>query len=209
MTNYDINNAFLAYKQMRNTRGNIDNASPMMHYFLMDCAYQVYCSSIKDLPLKQRAAQERNKIKRAFHNYFSKVHLAFNSEQLDYLLDKVDAFQVAISDSVEKCKKAIMNCYEKGSIENRLLVAELWLINTLAMDARGYMRSVYYTRKNNPQRDIDIDAVITGSKNLAKICCDCEEIMDDERVAILRKEIADFARKICDWVYNDYQSNKK
>lgn len=207
MTNADINSTYLKYRKMHNERGNIDNLSPLMHYFLMDCAYQLYYQHVKNLPLRHQAAKARKRIKDGFNSFFTKAHFAFNTEQKDYLLDKVDAFQHDIHNSVERCKIAVLNCFVKGDFQNRLLMSNIWLINALASDAQGYMGCVYLTSKGHPQVDRDIDAVIAGSKELAKLVCDCEESVNQKDKDNLDKAVSALAKDICKWVYNDYQNN--
>lgn len=209
MTNADLNSTYLKYRHMHNEKGNIDNLSPLMHYFLMDCAYQLYCQHVKNLPLRHKAAKERKRMREGFNSFFTKVHLAFNTEQKDYLLDKVDEFQHDIHNAIERCKIAVMNCFVGGEFQNRLLLSNIWLVNALAADAQGYMGCVYLTNKRHPQVDRDIDAVLTGSKELAKLMCACDESVNPKDKDNLDKAVSALAKDICKWVFNDYQKDKE
>lgn len=209
MTNAEINGAYLTYRHMHNDKGNIDNLSPLMHYFLMDCSYQVYCAEIQHLALTQLSAKHRSRIRKGFHDFFSSVHLAFTPEQLDYLLDKVDSFQKYIHNSIERCKVAVLDCFATGAFNERLLASNIWLMNALAADAAGYMECCYLTSSGKPQQDVNINAVIVGSKSLAKCLCRCGESVEQSKADILQKNVSALAKDICKWVYKDYQQNQK
>lgn len=209
MNNYEINKAYISHRGVLCERGNINNASPLMHYFLMDCAYQVFCSELQNLPLRQIAAKHRNRMRKGFHDFFAGVHIAFNGEQLDYLLDQVDAFQKHIHNSVEMCKVAAMDCFTDGSFEERLLTSNIWLVNALAADAADYMAEVYHNRFGGGQRDKNIDAVLTGSRGLAATMKNATGEVSAERVEALTKVVNSLAHRICDWVVKDFHEQEK
>lgn len=208
MTNAEINKAYIAHLGMGLEKGNINNLSPLMHYFLMDCAYQVYCTELQNLPLRQLAAKHRNKIKRGFHDFFKSTHYAFSPDQLDYLLEKVDEFQKYIHNYVELCKVAVLDCISQGTFNERLLISNIWLVNMLSLDAADYMAEVYRNSERKSWRDRNIDAVLSGSKDLGAVTMrDTSRAVDDKKFETLRQHVSNLAKKICLWVVDDFRNN--
>ena len=110
MTNQEINNALLRRRGYTQYRGNKDNLSPLMYFFLLDASFQVFDKDVSKQACSGMQSKHMGRMKEAYHLFFKDFFAAFSPDQIDYLLEKADAYEAYIQHHVDIAEIAMQEC---------------------------------------------------------------------------------------------------
>lgn len=204
MTNKEINEAYLKHRGYHQIKGNKDNLSMMMHFFLMDASKQIFDKDVKTQVCAGKQKIHMSRWKDGYYLFFKKFFLAFNQEQIDFLLDKVDAFEEYIQHHLDIAEIAMQECDNSIPIETQRELSRAWLCNLLAADAQDFHGECWRTSRNKPLFDPDIDRVLAASKEYSRLRFGEGNILTEKQFKRVQDSVKVIARKICDFVYGDY-----
>lgn len=102
---------------------NTVDESVLTPFFLADSAYLVYNDRIKPLPLKREMKMYAKKFIECYREFNKDFFAAFDDEQKDYVIDKMDALHEAIGHDVEIFRMSIINHLAQFPTEVRQNVA--------------------------------------------------------------------------------------
>mgnify|MGYP007038180699 CR=1 FL=1 len=204
MTNESINKALLKHRGYTQYKGNKDNLSPIMYFFLMD-ASKTFFPDVK----KQKCSGMQKKLMRqmeeGYHLFFKNFFSAFDVEQTDYLMDKVDAFEEYIQHHLDIAEIAVQECDNSRPIEEQRECSRVWLCNILAADAQDFHGECWRTGSNQPLYDRYIDQVLKSSKEYSRLRFGEGPVLTEKQFKRVQLSVKVLARKVCDFVYQDYQ----
>lgn len=204
MTNKEINEAHLRHLGYKQIKGNKDNLSPLMYFFLMDASKQIFDRDVakQECTGKQKIYMAR--WKDGYHLFFKKFFSAFNTEQTDFLLDKVDAFEEYLQHHLAIAEIAMQECDNDKPISEQQELSRAWLCNLLAADAQDFHGECWRTARNQPLYDKYIDCVLKASKEYSRLRFGEGKLLTEKQFNRVQNSVRVIARKICDWVYDDY-----
>lgn len=208
MTNHEIVDAILEKKGYKQFQGNKDNLSPLMFFFLMD-ASKTYFPDVKKQKCSGMQKKLRNQMEEGYHLFFKNFFSAFNDEQTDYLMDKVDAFEEYIQHHLDIAEIAVQECDNSRPIEEQKECSRVWLCNILAADAQDFHGECWRTGRNQPLYDKYIDQVLKASKEYSRLRFGEGPVLTEKQFKRVQLAVKVIARKVCDFVYNDYMEEIK
>lgn len=205
MTNAECVDTYLKHRGMVQCKGTTNVLSSLMFYFLMDASYQVFINDVKKLPVKRKAKQCLTRIKNSFDFFLAKFRAAFSGEQLEYILDKVDAFEEWLAHDLWIAKIGMMEACNHLPIDQQEKIASLWLCHLLASDAQDMYGECYLNSSREPQKDYDIGVVASQTKELSRLIFPDEERITQKQFDRVQLAVKVLAKKICEYIYNDYK----
>ena len=206
MTNKEINDALLAKRGYRQYEGNKDNLSPLMYFFLMDASKQVFDKSVSKQKVAGPQKALMNRMKEGYHLFFKDFFSAFNQEQTEFLLDKVDAFEEYISHHLFIAEIAVQECDNARPMDEQKEISQTWLCNILAADAQDFHGECWKTGKRQPLYDRYIDQVLKASKEYSRLRFGEGPILTEKQFKRVQAAVQVVAKKVCAWIYSDYQN---
>ena len=102
---------------------NTVDESAMTPFFLADSAYLVYDERIKPLALKREMKMYAKKFIECYRAFNKDFFAAFDDEQRDYVIDKMDELHEAIAHDVEIFRMSIINYLAQFPLDVRQNVA--------------------------------------------------------------------------------------
>ena len=204
MTNKEINDALLKHRGYRQYHGNKDNLSPLMFFFLMDASFQVFDKDVSKQVCKGKEKAYMRRMKEAYHLFFKDFFAAFDIEQTDYLMDKVDAFEEYIQHHLDIAEIAIQECDNSLPIETQREISRTWLCNLLAADAQDFHGECWKTGRRQPLCNRYIDQVLKASKEYARLRFGEGPVMTERQFTRVQDSVRIIARKVCAWILSDY-----
>lgn len=204
MTNEEINNALLKRRGYTQYEGNKDNLSPLMYFFLMD-ASNLFFADVKKQKCSGLQKKYMNQMAEGYHMFFKNFFSAFNDEQTEYIIDKVDAFEEYLKHHIDIAEIALQECDNSKPIEIQREVSRVWLCNILAADAQDFHGECWKTGRVQPLFDHYIDQVLKASKEYARLRFGEGPVLTEKQFKRVQDSVKILARKVCDFVYQDYQ----
>lgn len=204
MTNKEINEAILKRRGYKQYVGNKDNLSPLMFFFLSDASFQVFDKDVSKQECKGQQKRLMNQMKEGYHLFFKDFFSAFNQEQTDYLMDKVDAFEEYIKHHLDIAEIAMQECCNDAPIEIQKELSRTWLCNILAADAQDFHGECWRTGANQPLCNRYLDQVLKASKEYARLRFGEGRLLTQKQFDRVQMSVRVVARKICDWILGDY-----
>lgn len=205
MSNREINEAILRKRGYKQYEGNKDNLSPLMFMFLFDASKQIFDKSVSKQQVSGQQKALMNRMKEGYHLFFKDFFSAFNSEQTDYLMDKVDAFEEHISHHLFIAEIAVQECDNSRPLEVQKELSQTWLCNILAADAQDFHGECWKTGRRQPLYDRYIDQVLKASKEYSRLRFGEGPVLTEKQFKRVQLAVKVIARKVCDFVYNDYK----
>lgn len=206
MTNKEINEALLAKRGYRQYQGNKDNLSPLMFMFLADASKQVFDKSVSKQKCSGKQKFYMNRMKEGYHLFFKDFFSAFNQEQTEFLLDKVDAFEEYISHHLFIAEIAVQECDNARPMDEQKEISQTWLCNILAADAQDFHGECWKTGKRQPLYDRYIDQVLKASKEYSRLRFGEGPVLTEKQFKRVQAAVQVVAKKVCTWIYDDYKN---
>ena len=165
ITNEEIVDTLLVYKKKkRSEKGKKDNVYPLLSYYIMDVAYQVYCRDIKDLSCQRELKQSKRRLSEGFHKFNTDFFRAFNSNQTDYIIDQMDEFADYIHTSVVLLKSAIVEAFDNDvPFETKKTIAASMSCNVLAQAAQHVYSDMFRNARFEGEQNPFIESVKKAS----------------------------------------------
>lgn len=213
MTNQEINLTYNRFRDVKSFQGDINVLTGMVFYFLMDQSYDNFKHRIATRKLKHKEKQMVSKMARAYDSFFTRFLAPFTLDQRIYLGDKSDALREHIANDVERARLAMMDCCDECDLDTQKEIADIWLCNRFASEARefyqrvwkkdGFMlRGVLFTK---PDSDKDIDAILKYTLELTEMLYGRGEDVTPKHYEKFQACVEALTRKICDWLSEDYK----
>lgn len=209
MTNKDINDALLRRRGYTQYKGNKDNVTSTMYFFLMDASKQIFDRDVLTQRCSGMQSRHMHRMKEAYHLFFKNFFAAFTPDQIDYLLEKVDAFEASIQHHLDIAEIAMQECDNDKPIEVQLELSRVWLCNMLAGSAQAFHGECWRTGRNQPLYDPYIDRVLKASKEYARLRFGEGPALSDKQHDRVQLSVRIIANKTCEWLYNDYLEQTK
>lgn len=203
MRNQEINEAILRNRGYHQYQGNKDNLSSIMFFFLMDASFQVF----KDVSTQKCSGLQKQymtRMKDGYHMFFKNFFRAFNLEQTDFMLDKVDAYEEMLAHHLDIAEIAIQECDNSMPIEQQRELSRTWLCNMLAADAQDFHAECWKTGSRQPLFDPYIDRVLKASKEYARLRFGEGPTLTDKQFNRVQAAVRIIAKKTVAWIVDDY-----
>lgn len=209
MTNQEINDALLRRRGYTQYRGNKDNLSPLMYFFLLDASFQVFDKDVSKQVSKGKEKIYMGRMKEGYHLFFKNFFAAFSPDQIDYLLEKADAYEKFIQHHVDIAEIAMQECDNGRPIEEQRELSRCWLCNLLAASAQDFHGECWRTGHNQPLFDRYIDQVLKASKEYSRLRFGEGPELTEKQFNRVQLSVKIIAKKTCEWLYQDYLSQQK
>ena len=209
MTNQEINNALLRRRGYTQYRGNKDNVSALMYFFLMDASQQIFSKDVAKQPCSGMQSRLMGRMREGYHLFFKNFFAAFNPDQIDYLLEKADAYEDFIQHHVDIAEIAMQECDNGRPIEEQREISRCWLCNLLAASAQDFHGECWRTGRNQPLFDRYIDQVLKASKEYSRLRFGEGPELTEKQFNRVQLSVRIIAKKTCEWLYQDYLSQQK
>lgn len=139
----ELVNTYLATQGMKKVSGNDNDLAPLLPLLMMDLASTIWNGSIKKVESKFEMKKYKNEWEKAYHHFVSDFFRAFNQEQTDYLIDKMDEYENYIQNDLTIAKVHIMNQLSFEPLERQEILASAMLCNILSQSAQLVTMKVY------------------------------------------------------------------
>lgn len=202
ITNKEINECVLKRMGFRQYKGNKDNLSAIMHFFLIDASYQVFLS-VK-WPEDGKYKNLLDVWRRGYALFFADFKTAFTPDQYNDILDKVDAFEEYIKHHLFIAEIAVQEAGNDEKIEIQVENSRCWLANLLANDAKDFYGEVWKTGLHQPLQNRYINQICHASKEYGRRY-DRTLYLTQKQIDRIQNSVQVIANKICEWVVNDYE----
>ena len=209
MTNKEINEALLKKRGYKQYVGNKDNLSPLMYFFLADASFQVFDKYVSKRVCKGREKAYMSRMKEGYHLFFKNFFAAFSPDQIDYLLEKADAYEAYIQHHADIAEIAMQECDNGRPIEEQRELSRCWLCNLLAASAQDSRGECWRTGRNKPLFDRYIDQVLKASKEYSRLRFGEGPELTEKQLNRVQLSVRIIAKKTCEWLYQDYLSQQK
>lgn len=104
---------------------NMNDENVLLPFFLADSAYLIYDEQIKPLGFKRELKLYAKRFIGAYNTFTKDFFAAFDEEQKDYIVEKMDTLFSLISYDVEVFRMAIINHMRQSPLEVRQTLASL------------------------------------------------------------------------------------
>lgn len=153
---------------MKLSEGIRDNTYPLLAFFIMDVAYQVYCKDIKDLKFRFELRKAQKQMAEGFHKFNADFFMAFNADEQDYIIDQMDEFDKYIHTSVVILKTTIMDAFANDvPFEEKKTIAAAMACNVLAQAAQHVHMDMYRNERMKGLVNPFIEGVKKGSRDVS------------------------------------------
>lgn len=212
MSNKEINRTYNAFRGVHGTVGDMNVLTGLTHFFLLDASYDIFRKHVRPLPLKQDAKKMIKRMGDIYDSFFKRFLAPFDLDQRIYLGDKSDALREHIANDVERARLAMMDCCEDNDIDTQTTIANIWLCNRFASEAREFyqrvwkkngfkLRGALYTK---PDSDRDIDGILKYSLLLTETLFGKGQDVSEKHFAKFQSCVSALTRRVADWINNDY-----
>ena len=202
--NTEINEALLKKRGYRQYEGNKQNLSPIMYFFLMDASKQVFDKSVGNQECSGRQKAMISRMRDGYHFFFKDFFSAFNQDQTDYIIDKVDAFEEHIAHHLDIAEIAIQECVNHLPIDKQREISKTWLCNILAADAQDIHGECWKTGSRQPLKDRYIEQVVTASKQYSRLRFGDGPTLSEKQFQRVQASVQVVAKKTVQFIYDDY-----
>lgn len=104
---------------------NMSDENVLLPFFLADSAYLIYAEQVKPLGFKRELKLYAKRFIDAYNRFTKDFFSAFDEEQKEYVIEKMDALYALLSYDVEVFRMAIINQLATFPVEVRQRLASL------------------------------------------------------------------------------------
>ena len=201
-TNRAINEGILKRLGFVQYKGNLDNLSAIMHFFLMDASYQTFLSV--DWPAEGKYKVFLDEWHKGYIHFFADFKAAYTKDQYSDILDKVDDFEEYLKHHLFIAEVAVQEAGNDEEMRIQIENSRCWLANLLANDAKDFYGEVWKTGLHQPMQNRYINKVCYASKEYGRRY-DRTLMLSQRQIDRIQDSVQVIANKICEWVVNDYK----
>ena len=143
MTNAEIARAYYKHNNLKLQQGSEDSLEAILPFIIMDAVYQLYCTYIKPMNVKGQLAQIRNHWSKTYSQFNQHFFRSFDEDQIDYVVDKMDAFDEYIHNDLEIARISIMDCFRQEGETMQVVASACVLCGVLAVAANTVWKRVH------------------------------------------------------------------
>lgn len=205
ITNREINEALLKRRGYKQYQGNKDNLSPLMYFFLMDASMQIFDSDVSKQECRGPQKALMTRMKDGYHFFFKDFFSAFNQDQTDYIIDKLDDYETYIKHHLHIAEIAIQECDNSKPFEFQKEMSRTWLCHLLAADAQDFHGECWLTGQRKPLYNRYIDQVLKANKEYARSRFGEGPLINEKQFKRVQDSVKIIAHKTCEWLVEDYK----
>lgn len=183
-------------------KGNQDNLSAVMHFFLIDASYQVFLSVKWPEDWKYKKILDR--WREGYRLFIADFKAAYTKDEYNDILDKVDDFEEYIKHHLFIAEIAVQEAANDEEMRLQTETSRCWLANLLANDAKDFYGEVWKTGRHQPLQNRYINQVCFASKEYGRRY-DKTLYLKDSQIKRIEDSVHVIANKICAWVVDDYE----
>lgn len=158
-----ITESYVEHKGFRCSNNNDENV--LMPFFLADSAYLIYDEQIKPLAFRRELKMHAKKFIECYRSFIKDFFAAFDDEQQDYVVEKMDALYGTIAYDIEVFRMAIINHTAQFPLEVRQTLASLSACMHLVQCSWIVYRHVF-SGQNGPMYNKDLQGMMSSSHSL-------------------------------------------
>lgn len=163
MTNVEITRAYYKHNNLELQKGSEESLEAILPFIIMDAVQQLYCTHIKPMDVKGQLAQIRNHWSKTYNEFNRQFFRSFDEDQIDYVVDKMDAFDSYIQNDLEITRISIMDCFRQEGDTMQVVASACVLCGVLTVAANTVWQRVH--RVVLPRSKYRPYARIVGEKN--------------------------------------------
>lgn len=205
---------FARYKGEVLPTERVHSLAPLMHFFLVDLADDIFTKNWKDHDLTQESSSMRNDILSTFFWHNKDFFFAFNQDDTDAILEKVNDLQAYIGHDVFIADIAGQETINELEAAEQKSFSSLWLTNILCANAQDLyahnheQRSRIKIGKTRKVFNKDINTLLRLTRDLAEREFPGGEVDERKYDRVLKAERA-LAIKIMRWMEMDEAKDKE
>ena len=104
---------------------NMNDENVLLPFFLADSAYLIYDEQIKPLGLKRELKLHAKRFIEAYNRFTKDFFAAFDDEQKDYVIEKMDTLYLLIAYDIEVFRMSIINQMQQFPLGTRQTLASM------------------------------------------------------------------------------------
>lgn len=157
----EIAEAYLKSRGLRLKEGNLEDDQIFLPYLVMDTVYQLYCKTVKPLPVKHELKKMKNGMRDAYLRFNREFFRAFTPEMQDEIIDAMDGFDAYIADSLTITRAAVSNTVSFLDFGLQMKMTDMLLMNILANEAGIFYHDMFRGLPERYRHEPNIEAMAT------------------------------------------------
>ena len=140
---------------------NMNDENVLLPFFLADSAYLIYDEQIKPLGFKRELKLYAKRFIEAYNTFTKDFFAAFDEEQKDYVVEKMDTLYEILAYDIEVFRMAIINHMSSFPVEVRQALASLSALMHLVQCAW-----IAYNHTFSGMRNKELQGMMSASHSL-------------------------------------------
>lgn len=157
----EIAEAYLKSRGLRLKEGDIEDDQIFLPYLVMDTVYQIYCRTVKPLPVKHELKRMKSGMRDAYMRFNRGFFRAFTPEMQDEIIDAMDGFDDYIADALTITRAAVSNTVSFLDFDLQMEMTDMLLMNILANSAGIFYHDMFRGLPERYRHEPDIEAMAT------------------------------------------------
>ena len=153
--------SFLKHKGFIKEKGWTN--APLMPNIIADTIYVVHLDYLKG-KVKQETKQYLNEMIKRYRMFNKDFFRAFNETEIDDNVNAMDNFQEFTKNEIEAFKTAVRNLFPGIPSDKKEIIVNLALCKFLAAQACEIWGTIYKTRDEHRDKDMNLEAVYIASR---------------------------------------------
>lgn len=168
MTNQEMVDIFLESRGMMKMSGPEGDVAPVMPFIIMDAQYCIYRRGISRLKVRHELQRLKKRWAECYTRFNRSFFKAFNQDQQDEIIDKMDDFEEYIDDDIKNIRSEISKCFDSVPHDTREVIADCLTCNILAQSAQIIWSKVYRLYDRKMARECFASSINEEKNNLMK-----------------------------------------
>lgn len=157
----EIAEAYLKSRGLRLKEGDIEDDQIFLPYLVMDTVYQIYCRTVKPLPVKHELKRMKSGMRDAYMRFNRGFFRAFTQEQQDEIIDAMDGFDAYIADTLTITRAAVSSTVSFLDFDLQMKMTDMLLMNILANSAGIFYHDMFRGLPERYRHEPNIEAMAT------------------------------------------------
>lgn len=152
MTKQELVDKYIQKNGLFFIRGNHDDISVLMPYFIMDVGYQYYCHYVQPLKLTHDIKKARSQWRDAYLSFNRRFTSSYTNDENIEIGELMDEMHDFLANYLMIMQVAAMRLFEREfTFEQQKVLSAAFMTNKLAVVSQRTWRQMY--RKDNPFLD--------------------------------------------------------
>ena len=163
----NISKSYLRHKGWPDS--DAQDESILAPFILADSAYLIYEEYIKPLGLKHQFKHHQNNFMRCYRALNKDFFAAFNAEETEYVIDKMDTLHDGIRNDIEILRISVINNLREFPTEVRINISSFATLVHLSQCARILFGELFKVKSYTgiePMKNKHLDGMVSYSANL-------------------------------------------